>query len=105
MDSITELAKMLKARENPNMPSITTGQVISPPPDVRIKLNDHIVLSAKNLVFAANMLSGYSRQSTFGAGSGTLTYMDHSIKSGDEVILMPSTDQQTYFVLDKAVKL
>ncbi|QZY55093.1 DUF2577 domain-containing protein [Crassaminicella profunda] len=36
--------------------------------------------------------------------TGTMKYTD-TLKKGDVVILIPSTDEQTYFLIDKAVRL
>ncbi|MCT4605855.1 MAG: DUF2577 domain-containing protein [Marinisporobacter sp.] len=36
--------------------------------------------------------------------TGTMKYTD-TLKKGDIVILVPSTDEQTYFLIDKAVRL
>ncbi|WP_165916261.1 DUF2577 domain-containing protein [Marinisporobacter balticus] len=35
---------------------------------------------------------------------GSMKYTD-TLKTGDEVILVPATDEQTYFLIDKAVRL
>jgi len=36
MDSITELAKLFKDRENPSMQGICVGKVLTPPPSLKI---------------------------------------------------------------------
>lgn len=123
MDGITELAKLLKERNPKSPPSITTGIVIEPPPNPRIRLNDIIILGKENLVFSAHLLKGYERKLRFKETDWgiTTTNSDHNhhvnlkeedtlvewtdtIKTGDEVILIPSMDEQTYFVIDKAVR-
>lgn len=129
-DGLTELARMIKQGEPKPSPSITTGIVISPPPDPQIQLNDVIVLGKENLIFAASIVNGYERHlkfidtncgSTSTVNDGGDNASDHShgievinidtlaqwtdtIKPGDEVILMPVVDGQMYYVLDKAVK-
>ena len=132
---MTEFARMFKKNENPNPVSMTTGIVISPPPEVEISLNDVIILRKHQLIFAAHMLIDYKRELelegeikftdedcgtiTNAAGHGTVVTlnvdtnyeakkvkitMKDTIVKGDEVILMPTADNQLYFVLDKAVR-
>lgn len=81
-DGLTRLAMMLKERDPKTPPSITTGFVVSPPPDPRIRLNDIIVLENENLVFTSRT----------------------DYEAGDEVILIPVPDGQLYYVIDKAVR-
>ena len=131
-DGLTEFAMLFKQRDNSPSASITIGTVITPPPEVQIRLNEVVVLDKENLVFAAHMLADYEREADFSGGniifsdsnSGTTesgggivslnvdtSYeakhvkikMIDTLKPGDEVILMPVTDGQTYYVLDKAV--
>ncbi|MEL3956928.1 DUF2577 family protein [Caldifermentibacillus hisashii] len=85
MNPVTEFAKMLKERENPGIPGITTGTVIKPLPDMKIRLNDVIVLSVQHLYLSDHILN--------------------DLKTGDKVIIMPTVDEQTYYVLGKAVRL
>lgn len=88
MDPITELAIMIKSGNRSKMQtakSITTGKVISPPPHANIQLNDTINLDNEQLIF-------------------TETVVNKSLIKGDEVILIPTADEQQYFVIDKAVK-
>lgn len=129
-DSITELALLFKERDQQKTPSITTGTVIESLPNPRIHLNDTIVLGKENLVFASHLLRGYERKMKFketnwgksttvsDGGQGatphdhyinltnedTLIEFTDTLKNGDEVILIPSKDEQLYFVIDKAVR-
>lgn len=135
MDGLTELAIMLKERDNKIPSSMTTGIVISPPPEVQIQLNEVIILKKHHLIFAAHMLKGYIRtadiegdikfQDTMAGTTTVASLHSHelatvdvdtnyeakikmtttdTIGEGDEVILMPTGDDQLYFVLDKAVR-
>lgn len=135
MDAITDLAAMLKENENPKPISMTTGIVISPPPNAQIKLTEGIILFNHQLVFAAHILEDYQREIALegdlkftdedcgtivnAAGTGSVVTLNvdtrfeaknvksttkDTIKKDDEVILMPTTDEQLYFVLDKAVR-
>jgi hypothetical protein len=85
MNPVTEFAKMLKERDNPGVPGITTGTVIKPLPDMKIQLNDVIVLKNEHLYVSEHVMN--------------------NLKTGDRVIIVPTLDEQTYFVLGKAVKL
>lgn len=113
------------------------GEVISPPPNIQVKLGEKIILTKDNLVIAAHVLYEYSREiningnisTTDESGSitlklstpqtytvvtgkenakttitGTMTYTD-TLKKGDKVILIPATNEQLYFLVDKAVVL
>lgn len=130
-DGITELALMLKKSEPMKPQSMTTGVVVSSPPNLQIRLNDVIVLDSTDLIVASDLLKGYQRELHFvnpdwgitssendggqGAsnhshkvnlkGVSTPVQWFDDLKPGDEVILMPTADGQTYFVLDKAVRL
>lgn len=135
MDGITELAGMLKARENKPYLGPQTGIVKAPPPNILVEMGA-IVLDKDDLVIAAHVLSGYQRKLTItGTVTGNLsapnlvvgplcdsnlkicngqatlsnattnevmTYTD-DLKEGDMVILVPSTDEQRYYLMDKAV--
>jgi hypothetical protein len=133
MDGLTELAKIFKDRDNQTVPSITAGTVIAPPPEVEIRLNEFTVLKKDRLIFSAHMLKEYKRElelegeikftdSNAGStsdGSSVINLnvdtnyeakkvkltMKDTIKAGDEVIIMPTMDEQLYVVIDKAVRL
>ena len=83
-DGITELAMLLKSRDNKPTPSPGIGVVLSIGPDPRIRLNEYIILDREQLVFSQQLAN--------------------SMLVGDEVILIPVTDGQLYFAIDKAVK-
>lgn len=83
-DGLTELAMMFKEREPRKPLTMTTGTVISAPPNPKVRLNDGIVLYKENLVFAASIANDLDL-------------------SGKEVILMP-VNRNLYYALDKAVK-
>lgn len=62
MNGYTKLAKIIKQRDNVQYPSITTGIVISPPPQAKIQLNDATILENRHLVWSAHMLVDYERE-------------------------------------------
>lgn len=117
MDSITTLAKMFRDNENPKPVSMSTGIVISPPPNAQIRLNDTVILGNNQLVFAAHVLEDYEREIELEGDiritdSTFQTFEAKEVKSktkdtlteGDEVILLPTADEQLYFVVGKAVR-
>ncbi|OXS67526.1 hypothetical protein B1B04_22300 [Lysinibacillus sp. KCTC 33748] len=91
MDAITELAVIIKngggggASTAGTSKSMTTGIVISPPPNTNIQLNETITLDNEHLIF-------------------TETIINKGLINGDEVILIPTADDELYYVIDKAVK-
>ncbi|MGB9813537.1 MAG: DUF2577 domain-containing protein [Thermovenabulum sp.] len=113
-----------------NPPSIQIGQVISPPPNIVIKIGD-LQVDKDNILIADYLLPTYQRQisipMTSGAGimsseivgdHGTHTHTIYqleisqgkiqtqdTLKSGDLVAVMPTEDRQTYIVLAKVVSL
>ncbi|WP_155591852.1 DUF2577 domain-containing protein [Lysinibacillus cavernae] len=117
MDAITNLAKMFHENKNPKQVSMSTGIVISPPPNAQIRLNDTVILTNSQLVFAAHVLEDYEREielegeirftdspfQKFEAKEVKSTTKD-TLKENDEVILLPTADEQLYFVVGKAVR-
>lgn len=107
MNGIVELAKMFKERENQPHMGVQVGTVLTPPPDIRISMGEKIILSNENLIFSAHVLAGYQRQMEIQSDvnlTGNITFTD-SLVAGDKVILIPSADEQTYYVMDKVVTL
>lgn len=124
-DKKTRLAKLFKERENFTAPSITTGIVISPPPEPQIRLNEVVILYKERLIFSSHLLEGYGRKikitdtdcgTTTVAGDPSHTHniaelhidttmeWTDTLLPGDEVILMPTMDKQLYYVSGKAVR-
>jgi hypothetical protein len=88
MSSIVKLAKMLKERDNKSPTSTSTGKVLS-------WLPNEVIISIENgAVFLRNEHIIL-----------TQTVVDRTIEIGDELVIIPTPDEQTYFVLDKAVVL
>lgn len=146
MDGVSELARLFKERENVPYMGPQLGIVVSPLPDIKVKLGDKIILTKQHLVIAAHLLVTESVEygskdlsaaicgDLPGADSnsstviGSLKFYDGTdypstrqilelnitkgtkiveyfrLNSGDEVILIPSTDAQLYFLIDKAVR-
>lgn len=113
--NINKLAKMFKHRDNILYSGPLTGTVISPPPNLRVWMNDKLILEPEDIVLAASVLNGYQRQisikeartvssSSISEIEGKLSFQD-TLKVGDEVIVLPSQDEQTYYLIDRAVRL
>lgn len=136
---------MLKDRENQPYKGFIMGTVINPFPEIKIALNDKIMLEKDKLIFASHLISEKSTENIdksmtisgdLSGGNddastaiGSLTFYDgtttgnketimdininkgtsytayYDLMVGDEVILIPSQDEQIYFVADKGVRL
>jgi hypothetical protein len=81
---INELAKLFKERDNKPYMGPVTGIVLSPPPSINVQIGDKIILDNDHLVLASLVME--------------------NLINGDEVILVPSRDEQTYYLIDKAVR-
>jgi hypothetical protein len=113
--SMTELAQLFKDRDNNPYMGPVTGTVISPPPGIKVSVGNNIILDNEDLIISASVLNGYEREITIDGATttasspitkieGKLTFKD-TLKAGDEVILLPTTDIQKYYLIDKAVRL
>jgi hypothetical protein len=112
-----------------NPPAIQIGQVISPPPNIVIKIGD-LQIDKDNILIADYLLPNYQRQiaipETTATGTMTTELSDspyshtHTItqvgiqgriqftdtlNAGDIVAVMPTEDRQTYIILAKLVRL
>lgn len=106
-----------------NSPDIKIGIVVSPPPTIKVKLNN-IVLEAKDCYISEYLLVGYRREAQGTIVSNTqpaTCHVTHShginnpytddviytdtLKVGDLVSVMPMAGEQLYIILDKVVKL
>lgn len=85
MDGYSELAKMLKDRDNKPYIGPQVGKVESMDPSIKVSLGDSILLESEDLIIAGSIVP--------------------ALDNGDEVILIPSGDYQTYYLLDRAVRL
>lgn len=82
MDPLTDFASLFKERENTVYSGPQIGNVVSISP-LSVSLGDRISLKGNRLIQ--------------GGSVGELLV-------GDEVILIPSADNQRYFLIDKVVK-
>lgn len=116
MNGVVELAKLFKARENVVNSGVQLGRVVSPLPDIKVALGDKILLTKEHLIFGAHMLRSYKRNCSI---TGSMAFSDvnaafsaegeieftDALKAGDRVIIIPTKDEQKYYVLDKAVSV
>ncbi|WP_096199519.1 DUF2577 family protein [Bacillus sp. FJAT-45350] len=83
MDTTVRLAKLFKERENPFLFGALVGTVISTSPP-QIKISNDIAPRGSKVIIANSYRN--------------------VMKNGDEVIVITSSDNQKYFVIDKAVR-
>jgi len=96
MDSITELAKLFKERNNPSIQGICVGKVLTAPPELKITVSGFI------LVVAQHLLKTYISSSETVADHGQHTHTVADVLCcNDKVIVIPSRDDSIYFVMDK----
>ena len=120
-EAIVSIAKQFKNAKNggKQFEGFLIGEVVAELPDIKIKIDPAIVLDKTNLIFAAHVLKDYEREfevlegdsiSIVSVGSGAFTakgkikWTDEP-KTGDKLILVPSSNDNMYIVIDKAVSL
>jgi len=124
------LSAMQRQGKSVNPPGIRLAEIVSPPPNIIIKMVD-LQIDKDNILIADYLLPGYRRNITMpltdsqseetdtvvgdhgshthdvtkiGVPAGTMQLTD-TLKSGDTVAVMPTTDGQTYIILAKVVRL
>lgn len=102
-----ELASTLKKmakKESHHYEGFVIGKVISPPPSIRIGIDEAIILDDSHLIVAASANNKYERKveyiQTNNTSTGTLKLID-TLKIGDEVILIPAGNSQMYALLGR----
>jgi len=116
MDAIVEMAKLFKERENKPIQGICIGKVVTAPPKLKIVVNGFI-LEGSRLVISQHLLSSYKRSTSPTINVGSASVGDHgdhthtvtisditftdTLAAGDKVIVVPSVDNSTYFIIDK----
>lgn len=109
-----------------NPPGIRLAEVVSSPPNIKIRLGE-LQIDKNNIWIADYLLPNYTRQITLGGDgeaithdgggsyspyttleslqfNGSLTFVD-TIKTGDVLAVIPTTDEQTYIILARVVQL
>jgi len=101
----TELAKLFKERENKALIGSVVGKVVSAAPDLQVSIIDgNILLYKEQLYCCDHVVSGYTRQYTTEVAAGTIELTD-TLKTGDDVLLIHTADEQTWFIIDRITKL
>lgn len=77
-----QFAQLFKERNNPKKTGIIEATVIDPLPNMRISLGEEIILDMDQLVVANRI---YQLE----------------LKTGDEVIIVPTSSEQSFYVIDK----
>ncbi|MCY9529175.1 DUF2577 domain-containing protein [Paenibacillus alvei] len=78
-----QFAQLFKERNNPKKTGIVAATIIDPLPNMRISLGEEIILDMDQLVVANRV------------------YQLKELKQGDQVVLVPTTNEQQYYVIDK----
>ena len=146
-----EFATVFKKLKNRNFLGAVVGSVLEPPPNLRIIINDKIILEKEHIYISSHILKGYKRTLDIEAsielegkeflleaspyvindtsaggprmitsipegqtskiklkgdikGEGSIEFTDTLIK-GDMVLLIASSDNQNFFLIDKGEKL
>jgi len=91
-----------------NPPAIQIGEIISPPPNLKIRVGD-LQLDKDDVLIADYLLADYTREYQTSSDkiswsiSNYIKWVD-TLKQGDLVALLATADKQTYIVLCKVVK-
>lgn len=115
-ENITALAKLLKERDNREYIGVITGTVVQGFPDVKIRVDATVMLDNSHLIWARSLLTDQKRKCYIsnpanGAKEHGLNgaegefYWTEEIKVGDNVILLPTQNEQIYYVIDRVVVL
>lgn len=116
IDIIKEAAKQAMNAGNPL--EVMEGQVVSPPPELKIKVkNNNKMILPKQILVVPESLTDHIKVadincpsistsqgsfSNFSASNAKITFKN-ALKVGDKVILISFAGGQRYFVIDKIV--
>lgn len=91
----SELAKLFKDRNNKYYDGVLIGKVVKDFPDIKISIySGEILLNKEKLYFTDKVLDD-----TKPLGENTILKID------DEVMLIPTSNSQEFFIIDKVRKL
>ena len=120
-EAIVSIAKEFQNAKNGGklFEGFLIGDIVADLPDIKVQIDPAVVLDKANLIFSAHVLHDYEREfeifegkeiiinnstpNTFTA-KGKIKWTD-KLKSGDKLILVPSSNDNMYIVIDKAVSL
>ena len=118
---------MQKQGSSSNPPSIQIGIVVDPPPNLIIKVND-LEIDKNNILISDYLLKGYKQKITIpetiatgrtseagehshshsvnriGIVDAEITLVD-ALKVGDKLVVLPTSDMQTYIIIARVVSL
>lgn len=105
--AMVEMMKKQGSFENP--PTIQLGKILSPPPNLKVKIND-LIIDNENIMIADSLLKEHTREyksSSDGSSWGNTNYFKYmdTLKSGDIVAALPTESKQTYIILARVVSL
>lgn len=86
MDGVSELAKIINERNNPKKIGLQIGRVITTFPNIKVSMGEKVILDKDNLIVSDTI---YKKQ----------------LYNEDEVVLIPTEDEQSFLLVDKVVKL
>ena len=115
-ENITTLAKLLKERDNKDHIGVITGTIVQGFPDIKIRVDATVVLDNSHLIWARSLLTDRKRKCYISNPSNGVQehglngaegefYWTEELKVGDNVILLPTQNEQIYYVMDRAVVL
>lgn len=120
MDPYVKMLNLMKAKgAESNPPTISIGKVISPPPEIIIQTNnvqlykEDILISERLIDYKQDINISCSASGNVSSG-GQLQNINIEkqemqfqkiLKVGDEVAVLPTSDNQTWIVLCKVVRL
>ncbi|MGE7828960.1 DUF2577 family protein [Paenibacillus sp. NPDC093718] len=107
-EDILFLTKLFTDRDNPKIVTVAVGTVLQPLPDIQVQLGKSIILTREDLIISASLTEGYKGKYTdiYTTVNGLVevekeVIVKMELAAGDEVILIPTTDMQTYYVMNK----
>ncbi|KQX69224.1 DUF2577 family protein [Paenibacillus sp. Root444D2] len=89
-------AKMLKDKKSNGSFGVTTGKIISALPDIVVQVGDEILLDSSDLIIANRLYYMHTHDD-----DEYHTPIPITLITGDMVILIPSSNGQTYYLIDK----
>lgn len=83
---IEELAKLLKERENKYWMGVVVGEVESPPPELRVRIDEKIIINRDKIVVSWEKVAGYNREYSIDGKVDKIdiTFNEFSINSIDK---------------------
>ena len=119
-EAIVSIAKQFQNAKNgaKQFEGFIIGDIVADLPEIKVQIDPAIILDKTNLIFATHILKDYTREfEIFDAyeeiktsnpkpfhAEGKIKWTDEP-KTGDKLILVPSSNDNMYIVIDKAVSL